>query len=156
MSSNKINTKTISRIAAIQTLYQYQQETQVQDIDPLIQNMLKFYGDKELNNDYELTASKSIKIKPSISYFIELVKSTVENLKFLDEIIVNHLIEDWKIADLPPLLLALLRVAICELKFFPNSPKKVIINEFTDITSDMLSDNEIGFVNSILDKIAKA
>jgi transcription termination factor NusB len=60
----------------------------------------------------------------------------------------------YRINDLPPLLLALLRVSISELLYIDETPNKVVINEFTMIASDMLMDREVGFVNSILDKIA--
>lgn len=155
MTSNKINTKTISRIAAIQTLYQYQQNTEERNIDTLIQDMISFYQNENLNNDFELIQNKPIKIRPSINYFTDLVKHTVDNLLTIDDIISKHLTEDWEIKGLSNLLLAILRVSIGELKFFPETPRKVIINEFTDITSDMLSDNEVGFVNSVLDNIVK-
>ncbi len=154
-SNNKINNKTISRIAAIQTMYQYQQEDPAPDINVLMQNMLAFYQDGDLHSDHESTSKNPIKIRPSINHFSELIKFTIPNLEELDQIIATHLATEWEINDLQPLLLAVLRVAASELKFFPETPQKVIVNEFTDIASDMLTDNEIGFVNSILDKIAK-
>ncbi|CAN0605693.1 unnamed protein product, partial [Ectocarpus sp. 12 AP-2014] len=72
----------------------------------------------------------------------------------IDQIIEKHLTNEWNIQNLPKLLFATLRVAVCELKYFPETPSKVIINEYTDIASDMLDSGEIGFVNSLLDKYA--
>ncbi|XP_075237853.1 ribosomal RNA large subunit methyltransferase E-like [Lycorma delicatula] len=39
--------------------------------------------------------------------------------------ISRHLTSEWQITSLPVLLLALLRVAICELQFLPNVPSKM-------------------------------
>jgi N utilization substance protein B len=160
MSSNKISTKTIARIAAVQAIYQYkafdEQNFDEQNIDVIIQQLVQFYKDEQLlTTDYKTALDKPIKIKMSISYFELLVKSVVLNLSKIDEEISKHLIAEWSITSLPVLLLALLRVAIGELQFFDNVPSKVVINEFTDIASDMLCETEVAFVNSVLDKIAK-
>lgn len=151
MTSPKINTKTIARIAAVQAIYQYKPESSDKNIDRIIQQTIQFYQDERAANNL----NKSIKVKLSISYFELLVKSVVVKLPQIDKMISRYLTAEWQITSLPVLLLALLRVAICELQFFPNVPSKVVINEFTDITSDMLSENEVGFVNSVLDRIAK-
>ncbi len=151
MTSTKISTKTIARIAAVQAIYQYKPESPDQNIDRIMQQIVQFYQDERVGNDL----NKPIKVKLSISYFELLVKSVVLNLSQIDKMISRHLTSEWQITSLPVLLLALLRVAICELQFFPNVPSKVVINEFTDITSDMLNENEVGFVNSVLDRIAK-
>ncbi|WP_341749055.1 MULTISPECIES: transcription antitermination factor NusB [unclassified Candidatus Tisiphia] len=159
MTSAKINTKTIARIAAVQAIYQYKPEDPKCNIEKIIQQIIQFYQDERAANSLttNLTASlnKPIKVKLSISHFELLVKSVVVNLPQIDKMISRHLTAEWQITSLPILLLALLRVAICELQFFPNVPNKVVINEFTDITNDMLSEGEVGFVNSVLDRIAK-
>ncbi|WP_250311898.1 transcription antitermination factor NusB [Rickettsia endosymbiont of Oedothorax gibbosus] len=159
MTSAKINTKTIARIAAVQAIYQYKPEDPKHNIEKIIQQIIQFYQDERAANSLttNLTASlnKPIKVKLSISHFELLVKSVVVNLPQIDKMISRHLTAEWQITSLPVLLLALLRVAICELQFFPNVPNKVVINEFTDITNDMLSEGEVGFVNSVLDRIAK-
>lgn len=150
-SQNKISTKTIARIAAVQLIYQYQLEKQAPDINLLMQQLIKFYQDERATNK----ANNSIKVKLSISYFEALVKCVVLKLAQIDKIIMKYLTSEWEITKLPILLLALLRVAICELLYFSHVPQKVIINEFTDIGSDMVNDNEVAFINSILDNIAK-
>lgn len=148
MGSNKINKKSIARIAAVQSIYQYMLRNN-DNIDDIIENILSFY-----RNDNSVTDSP-IKISLTISHFKLLVKLVFENIDKIDEIISDHLISDKDQNHIPILLQALLRTGICELLFFPDIPAKVVINEYTDIANDMLNDNEIGFVNSILDKIAK-
>ncbi|MCC8406399.1 MAG: transcription antitermination factor NusB [Rickettsia endosymbiont of Sceptobius lativentris] len=150
MSSNKINKKSIARIAAVQAIYQNILQNN-EDMDDIMQNVLSFY-----QNDSSITnLPDNLKISLSISHFKMLVKSVFENINKLDEIIDNHLTNDKDPAHMPILLRALLRVSICELLFCPTTPAKVVINEYTDIANDMLNEHEIGFVNSILDKIAQ-
>lgn len=150
MSSNKINKKSIARIAAVQAIYQNILQNN-EDMDDIMQNVLSFY-----QNDSSITnLPDNLKISLSISHFKMLVKSVFENINKLDEIIDNHLTNDKDPAHMPILLRALLRVSICELLFCPTTPAKVVINEYTDIANDMLNEYEIGFVNSVLDAIAK-
>jgi N utilization substance protein B len=153
MSTYKINTKTIARIAAVQTLYQYQNSIGETDIQTVLLRMNEFYKDPNLKNDHDLQDSK-LKLRPSYKYLEELVNFTHQNLEEIDIIIKEHLSKDWQISDLSVLLLSVLRVAICEIKYFPETPFKVIINEYTDISGDMLGENEIGFVNSLLHNYA--
>jgi transcription antitermination protein NusB len=154
MSNKQINTKSIARIAAIQALYQFENAQDKPSIDSVLIRIIDFYKDKNLKNDYELDESSSLKVKPSYNYLKELVHLAAENITEIDLEIKEHLIQGWQMQDLPVLLLALLRVAFTEIKYFPETPKKVIINEYTDIASDMLDENEIGFVNSLLDNYA--
>ncbi|BDU60207.1 N utilization substance protein B [Candidatus Rickettsia kotlanii] len=149
MSSNKINKKSIARIAAVQAIYQNILQNN-DDMDDIIQNVLSFYQNNSITD-----LPENLKISLSISHFKMLVKSVFENINKLDEIIDNYLTNDKDPARMPILLRALLRVSICELLFCPTTPAKVVINEYTDIANDMLNEHEIGFVNSVLDKIAK-
>ena len=103
---------------------------------------------------HELDSKSLLKLKPSFNYLKELVKYTHDNIEEIDQIIENHLSNEWTINNLPKLLFATLRVSICEMKYFPETPRNVIINEYTDIASDMLDEGQVGFVNSVLDKYA--
>jgi transcription antitermination protein NusB len=154
MIKTQINTKSISRIAAIQTIYQFENENSTSDIETLLLRMIEFYKDKDLKSDYEIDKLTKLKLKPSYNYLSELVKFTHENIGEIDLIVEKHLTNEWNLQNLPKLLFATLRVAVCELKYFPETPSKVIINEYTDIASDMLDTGEVGFVNSVLDKYA--
>lgn len=153
-SIGKINIKSIARIAAVQVLYQYQQQAKNQDIGVIMQQTLDYYQNSDAGSDHEIEGEENLKIKLSINHFTQLVTHTVNNLLVIDEIITEHLSDNWQICDLSILLLSILRVAMCELKYFPETPKKVIVSEFTDIANSLINEKEIGFVNSILDKTA--
>ncbi|XVN40626.1 MAG: transcription antitermination factor NusB [Rickettsia endosymbiont of Argas persicus] len=150
MGSNKINKKSIARIAAVQAIYQSILRNN-DNIDDIIENVLYFYQ----NDDFKIDSAENLKITLTISHFKMLIKTVFENVDRIDEIISDHLLTDKEQAHIPVLLKALLRTGICELLFFPSTPAKVVINEYTDIANEMLNYNEIGFVNSLLDTIAK-
>jgi N utilization substance protein B len=149
MSLSKINKKTIARLAAVQAIYQYTLQNSQQNIDDIAQKVIAFYQDENINNEH------SLKITLNIGHFDSLVKLVIKNLEDIDQIISAHLTTTKNLSYMPVLLVALFRVSVCELLFFANIPAKVVINEFTDIAHEMLNENEIGFVNSMLDKIAK-
>ena len=154
MIKTQLNTKSIARIAAIQTLYQYENSNNKIDIETLLLKMIDFYKNTDIKSDYELDKENRLKLRPSYNYLKELVKFTYENLEEIDVIIQQHLSKEWTLKSLPKLLFATLRVAICEIKYFPETPQKVILSEYTDIAADMLGAGEIGFVNSVLDNYA--
>jgi N utilization substance protein B len=154
MNKPQLNTKSIARIAAIQTLYQFKNDNNDSDIDSVLLRIIDFYKDQDIQSDHDLQKNPKLKLRPSYAYLKELVKFTHENLQEIDAIIETYLTKEWTLESLPKLLFATLRVAICEIKYFPETPHKVILNEYTDIASDMLDETEIGFINSVLDNYA--
>ncbi len=148
---SKINTKTIARIAALQALYQYQINHNSQNAEELIDNISHYYKDKEINEDLGIPSYSGVKINKGL--FNDLVNLTISNIDSIDKTIIGSLNENWKWESLHITLVALLRVAICELLYLKKTPTKVVINEFTNIASDMLKEGEIAFVNSVLDKL---
>ena len=150
----QLNRKSISRIAAIQTLYDYDSNPN-KDLASSLLRIIEFYKDKAVKKDYDLPKTTNYKVRPSYKYLQELVDNTGEYLSQIDIVIGKHLSAEWSLDKLSILLRSLLRVAICEITYFPETPKKVVISEYTDIAGDMLDENEIGFVNSILENIAQ-
>lgn len=155
MTKEQINSKSIARIAAIQTLYKFENSKEELDINSTLLRIIDFYKDANVKSDHDIEEKSKIKLKPSYNYLKELVYFTSNNIIEIDNIIEKYLTKDWTLSNLPILLHSLLRVAIAEMIFFSKTPKKVIINEYTDIASDMLNENEIGFVNSLLDNYAE-
>ncbi|MCP5369115.1 MAG: N utilization substance protein B [Rickettsiaceae bacterium] len=153
MQQIPLNSKTIARIAAIQTIYQYNNNPN-SDINSLLMRIIEFYKDDDITEDLEI--GKEFKMRPSYNYLKELVKYSYDNLELINKAIIALLDDKQSFTMMPKLLLSILQIAICEINFFPEIPKKVVVNEYTDIANDMLNQNEIGFVNSILDKYSNS
>lgn len=153
---SQVNTKSIARIAAIQTFYNYETTRQEhQDIGTFLLSIKHYYKENDIAADIGITTQKRLKIKPSYSFLNDLVNFTYEDITKIDSIITDHLADDWTIDRLSNLLLSILRVAIGEFIYFPDTPTNVIISEYTDISGNMLDRKEINFVNSLLENCAK-
>ncbi len=111
-----------------------------------------------VNEPIEKT-TEEIKTRKNLSpqgygYFQNLVKTTIQNLSTIDEIIKKHL-KHWSFSRLSLIDRAILRVASTELMYFPEIPYKVVINEAIEIAKKYASDDSSRFVNGILDAIYK-
>jgi transcription termination factor NusB len=92
--------------------------------------------------------------KPNMSYFEELTLLSLSDIEYTDAMIALYIDPD-NLRTLPPLALAILRVAITELYRYTHIPYKASVSEYTDIASSMLSDSRVGFINILLEKIAE-
>lgn len=88
-------------------------------------------------------------------FFEALVLGVVEKQAAVDQRIADHLSEKWSLKRLDKTLRALMRAASFEIMFRPDVPALVIIDEYVAIAGEFFADNEAGFVNGALDKIAK-
>ena len=84
-----------------------------------------------------------------------MVTGTLERLELIEETINSHLKEDINLRKTDKLLKIILFAALFELMFKHNTPKKVIISEYLVASEHFLEKIQIGYLNAILDKIAK-
>ena len=85
----------------------------------------------------------------------DVVTGTLERLELIEETINSHLKEDINLRKTDKLLKIILFAALFELMFKHNTPKKVIISEYLVASEYFLEKIQIGYLNAILDKIAK-
>ena len=85
----------------------------------------------------------------------DVVTGTLERSELLEETINSHLSEDINLKKTDKLLKIILFAAIFELMFKHNTPKKVIISEYLVASEHFLEKIQIGYLNAILDNIAK-
>lgn len=85
----------------------------------------------------------------------QLVKGTIRNLKMIDDVIIKYA-QDWKLDRMANTDRNILRMAIYELKFLPDIPAGVTVNEAVELAK-RYGDEESGrFVNGILGNVARA
>lgn len=85
-------------------------------------------------------------------FLLDLVNGTIENLDSIDDVIGSHL-EKWTIERIGNVDRAILRIAVCEMKWLEDIPINVSINEAIELAK-LFGDEESGkFVNAILSKI---
>ena len=85
----------------------------------------------------------------------DVVKGTLERSDLIEETVNTHLSNDIDLIKTDKLLKIILFAALFELMFKHNTPKKVIISEYLLASEHFLEKIQIGYLNAILDKIAK-
>jgi N utilization substance protein B len=85
----------------------------------------------------------------------DVVSGTLERLDLIEETIKINLSEDVNLSKTDKLLKIILFAAVFELLFKHNTPTKVVINEYLLASEYFLEKIQIGYLNAILDKIAK-
>jgi len=83
-----------------------------------------------------------------------LVVGTITTLKELDETIERHALK-WKISRMAAVDRNLLRMALYELRHFPDIPPSVTLDEAVELSKQFGEQDTPGFVNGILDAIAR-
>ena len=85
----------------------------------------------------------------------DVVTGTLERSELIEQKINLYLKDDINLSKTDKLLKIILFAAIYELMFKHGTPKKVIINEYLMASEHFLEKIQIGYLNAILDKIAK-
>ena len=85
----------------------------------------------------------------------DVVTGTLERLDLIEETVNKHLANDIELKKTDKLLKIILFAAVFELLFKHNNPKKVIISEYLLASKYFLEKVQIGYLNAILDKLAK-
>ena len=114
---------------------------------------------KVIQKIYNALMNPEVKIEyPKNQYkkFIkDIVSGTLERSELIKETINKKLSNDINLAKTDTLLKIILFAAIFELMFKHNTPTKVIISEYLLTSEYFLEKIQIGYLNAILDKIAK-
>jgi transcription antitermination factor NusB len=84
----------------------------------------------------------------------EWTKGTWQNLAQCDEMIMNCIIK-WRLSRLSPVDKSVLRLSVYQLKFCPEIPPKVVINEAIELAKKFSTAQSSGFVNGVLDAVLK-
>jgi N utilization substance protein B len=98
--------------------------------------------------------SNCIDNKKAIEYIEDAVKGIEQNKEVITEKIEKNLKKDWKIDRISKVDLAILKLAIYEIKY-KDIPFKVVINEAVELAKKYGEDNSKNFVNGILASIIK-
>jgi transcription antitermination factor NusB len=81
-------------------------------------------------------------------------KGTWDNLAECDQLIAASTIR-WQFSRLSPVDKSILRLAVYQLKFCPDIPPKVVINEAIELAKKFSTDKSGPFVNGVLDAVLR-
>ena len=129
--------RSLSRELVFKLLYELevQKENQIEQVDLYIEN-----------ND--------IKDKKVIDYIKETVNGVKENKEKIESLISKNLKKDWSLDRISKVNLAILKLAIYEIKFM-DLPYKVGINEAVELAKKYGDDGSKQFVNGVLASVVK-
>lgn len=88
------------------------------------------------------------------AWVVSMAKGILENVDALEELVVQHL-KNWKLQRLSRIEHTLLIMAAYELRFRPETPFKVVINEAIELGKKYSTKESGQFINGVLDGIAK-
>lgn len=129
---SKRQTRSEARIEAFKLIFQT--EVNNDDIDFLFEHML----------------SEVPKSADNIEYIKTAVLGVIDKKEELDEDIKNNLISGWKLERITKVSLAVLRLAIFEIKYIDDVPTNVAINEAVEIEKKFDNPDNSAFVNGVL------
>lgn len=143
-----MNIKREAREFCLQFLYHFQL--------PAFQEMKKNFNSTEIfERIQEFKQTLSIEMNPEgQAYVVTMVKGLLQNHEVLEEILVKYL-KNWKLSRISKIEHTILIMAIYELKFQPDVPGKVVINEAIELGKKYSTKESSGFINGILDNIFK-
>ena len=145
MSQTRSRSRSAARLAAVQALYQHEMES-----TPL-PRLLKEFHDHRLGASIEDAQYHDAER----DFFDDLVIGADARREEIDGLISGRLAEGWSLERLDRPMRAILRAGAYELVARPDVPAGSVINEYLDVAHAFYDKRESGFVNGILDAIAK-
>jgi N utilization substance protein B len=89
-----------------------------------------------------------------IAFTLQLVHGTIERRDELDSFISNSS-DHWRLDRMALVDRNIMRMAVYEFLYIPETPKKVVINEAIEIAKRFSSSESTQFINGVLDNIRK-
>lgn len=133
------NPRTEARLMAVQALYQF---------------LLIGSGEADILKQF---VSRHVPgRKGDGALFALLFKGALDERPRYQALIEANLAADWSWERIGYVEQALLLSAITELDIRQDTPTKVVLNEFLNIAHSYFEKPEVAFINSVLDKAAKA
>lgn len=118
--------------------------------NPRVIIIQKIYS-KIYNNEINLTFPNH-RFKKFIK---DVVNGTLERNDLISEEIKNHLEKDVSLKKLDKILEIILKSAIFELLYKPNTPTKIIIKEYLNVSNFFIENSQTKYLNAVLDKLSK-
>jgi N utilization substance protein B len=144
-TSARTKARAAARLAAVQALYQHDMESTA------IPALLHEFHHHRLGATIEDVEYA----EADILFFDDLVKGAAARLGEVDRLIEEKLTTSWTLARLDKPMKAILRAGTYELLARRDVPVGAVISEYVDVAHAFYEKRETGFVNGLLDAIAK-
>ena len=145
MTKTRSRSRSAARLAAVQALYQQEMES-----IPL-PRLLKEFHDHRLG----ATIEDETYHDAERDFFDDIVTGADTRRQEIDSLISERLVEGWTLERLDRPMRAILRAGAYELIARADVPIGSVISEYVDVAHAFYDKRESGFVNGLLDAIAK-
>jgi len=138
------NARRAARLAAVQAIYQM--ELTGVEVETVIEEF----------NEHRFTRAADMPAgQPDREFFGDLVRGVPANQVEIDRAVAGALAANWKLQRIDSILRAILRAAAYELIGRRDVPGRVVIDEYLEIAHAFFEGDEPGFVNAVLDRLAR-
>ena len=141
----RARSRSAARLAAVQALYQQEME------GTRLPTLLHEFHQHRLGatiEDVEYAAAE-------VDFFDDLVAGVDARREEIDAHIAAKLVEGWALDRLDKPMRQILRAGTYELLARIDVPTKSVISEYVDVANAFYAKREAGFVNGLLDAVAK-
>lgn len=145
MTETRSRSRSAARLAAVQALYQQEME------GTPVPRLLKEFHDHRLG----ATIEEATYHAAEPDFFDDIVTGVGARRAEIDALISGRLAEGWTLERLDRPMRAILRAGAYELIARPDVPVGSVISEYVDVAHAFYDRRESGFVNGLLDAIAK-
>jgi transcription antitermination protein NusB len=108
-----------------------------------------------LGSAWSATSEEGKPDPDAVKFARELVDGVQANRAEIDELIERHS-HNWRLDRMSRIDRNVLRLGIFELKYRPDIPKKVSLNEAVELGKNFGTEESSAFVNGLLDRVAAA
>ncbi|MCL6683643.1 transcription antitermination factor NusB [Sphingomonas alba] len=146
MSATRSRSRSAARLAAVQALYQMEMEG-----TPLAKLLHEFHQHR-----LGATIEDETYADAEVDFFDDIVSGADARREEIDGLIGQRLAEGWSLERLDRPMRAILRAGAYELVARADVPVATVISEYVDVAHAFYDKRETGFVNGLLDAIAKS
>lgn len=143
--TSKAQSRSAARLAAVQALYQKEME------GTAITALLHEFHHHRLGATIEDVEYADAEV----DFFDDLVSGTDARMEEIDALVAAKLSKEWNLARLDKPMKAILRVGTYELLARADVPTGSVISEYVDVAKAFYDKREAGFINGLLDAVAK-
>lgn len=138
------NGRRAARLAAVQAIYQME----LTGVDA--EEVAAEFVEHRFTRVAEIPAGP-----PDEAFFGDIVRGVPAHQVEIDRAIAGALAANWKLQRIDSILRAILRAAAYELIARRDVPAKAVIDEYMEIAHAFFDGDEPGFVNAVLDRLAR-
>lgn len=144
-AKSRSKARAAARLAAVQALYQHEMEG-----TPVHKLLHEFHIHRLGATIEDVEYAEADK-----QFFDDVVQGVIRRMDEVDRVIAGKLSADWTLERLDKPMRQILRAGTYELIGRKDVPIGAVISEYLDVTDAFYDRREKGFVNGLLDAIAK-